>query len=755
MNRLWASLAVLTLFFSAGLRLDSPLALASGGLTWQDGSGHVEGVSGYATETDDVTISPSHLNLDALSGSISVHTVTRIIDNQPIPPNCEPNQSESHPGVQEWSFARVLPGQSAYGGGEGHSVPASGTWDEISKGCQGSFNDSTDTVQLTIPASAFANLGWGCYQTAGGNSGLYLDGQNANGTVATLTVRDAAHPDFECAATTDTDNDGVVDQWDNCPTDSNADQADADTDGTGDVCDSDSDSDGDGIPDDIDNCPSDVNPDQEDSNGDGVGDACELGVTAHADWKMPPQTIDSDKDGVLDHYLANGEQSAPVSSDGKYRVVLNGCKSEGPIVKYFWVVDGGVPEKTGACTFPTRMTEGDHDVLLTVRSADAHESSDHVIIHVKNFLVLGLGDSYGSGEGNPRKPAKWGRLDFMSYGPIFGFVPKPSQNAVWDNQPCHRSAFSGQALAAVALEKEDPRSSVTFVHLACSGATVFKGILGPYLDPPGGRTDAQTRQQRPQVIRARQIANGEKYDDIILSIGGNDIGFAPIVKACATFNNCALKRSGNPQATLHEQTEGKLANIPTLYRRVAGCLSEVAQPCQLQSGASVPNLGAEPSSVFVTEYPDSTTNDNGATCLSFLPLGTGVTWNESLWVGSVVLNGTAGTTYDFSKTDLNGHAIGEDVTLQVTSDGLDSGMYSSAHDSGWNYVSGISGDFKGHGYCAHDHWVRRITESVGLQADVNGTAHPNHAGHQAYGDEIFKTMLVSVDIPVDPPTPVP
>ena len=115
---------------------------------------------------------------------------------------------------------------------------------------------------------------------------------------------------------TDADADAIAGAADNCPLIANANQADADSDGAGDVCDACAgfddnadadeddtadgcdtctDTDGDGAGDPgyaantcaTDNCPNDANADQADTDNDGVGDVCD-------------NCVDSDNDGAGD-----------------------------------------------------------------------------------------------------------------------------------------------------------------------------------------------------------------------------------------------------------------------------------------------------------------------------------------------------------------------------------------------------------------------------------------------------------------------
>ncbi len=101
----------------------------------------------------------------------------------------------------------------------------------------------------------------------------------------------------------DGDSDGVGDLCDNCPGSANTDQLDLDGDGTGDVCDvcpddTDNDSDGDGFCLESDNCPGTENPSQSDLDLDGLGDVCD-GCPNDADNDLDGDGTCGDVDNCL------------------------------------------------------------------------------------------------------------------------------------------------------------------------------------------------------------------------------------------------------------------------------------------------------------------------------------------------------------------------------------------------------------------------------------------------------------------------
>jgi len=153
-----------------------------------------------------------------------------------------------------------------------------------------------------LPAAPDGALYARVCSTAGGPS----CGQNGAGTVvvsAPLFVNWSAYrvaAGQPLDASCDFDGDAVGCAADNCWTDANPGQANADGDVYGDVCDAwpgdpENDEDGDAIPAPLDLCPLIVDLSNADSDGDGVGDACDLCRTL-----ADPAQLDADRDGIGD-----------------------------------------------------------------------------------------------------------------------------------------------------------------------------------------------------------------------------------------------------------------------------------------------------------------------------------------------------------------------------------------------------------------------------------------------------------------------
>jgi hypothetical protein len=148
----------------------------------------------------------------------------------------------------------------------------------------------------------------------------------------------------------DADNDGILNESDNCPLVWNTSQADMDKDGIGDVCD---DSDGDGVPDSIDNCMY-----SGDFDGDGFGDACDL---------------DNDNDGICDK--GSNLFSDPSEPPGGCPTRADNC----PRVKNASQIDSDNDGYGDACdTCPAAPNTGDTDNDGIDNACDLDDDNDGV-----------------------------------------------------------------------------------------------------------------------------------------------------------------------------------------------------------------------------------------------------------------------------------------------------------------------------------------------------------------------------------------
>jgi len=330
------------------------------------------------------------------------------------------------------------------------------------------------------------------------------------------------------------------------------------------------------------------------------------------------------------------------------------------------------------------------------------------VSEASGLVVVSIGDSVASGEGNPviptsDEPAMWDD------------VPSDSPPYDVDGKQCHRSSLAGPALAAAELMQTD---DVTFIHLACSGGTISDLI--------------------DQLWIARSLL--PRIDVLIMSGGANDIagGFGNVITSCIDPRPSAACSSNQD---FIDELDSSFAGLPDKYDD----LDRAIRCMKLVNGQELPDErcsgeGRLPRLVVITEYFDPTRGRNGDFPGQLL---------STTCVGHTVAPVEWAFLYDHMVVPLN-----EAVATAAT-----------AHD--WVLVTGIADAFREHGYCASvglgaklgDSWVVKIPESVNTQSDldnvkfpicfaqdsgcdgdISGTGHPNFSGQEVYRDGILAAL---------------
>ena len=183
------------------------------------------------------------------------------------------------------------------------------------------------------------------------------------------------------------------------------------------------------------------------------------------------------------------------------------------------------------------LQEGEFTVTLTV---EGHYGEGQTAVNsfarkikVIDMLIVSIGDSYASGEGNPEKVLNIGSDEFQVFWADDGAMSDGStlvSRISLDHIRSHRSTLAGPAQAALAIEEAQPNSSVTFISTAASGATVSEGLLGTYegLDE---YKDFNLPPMDAQIDQIKNLVGDRTIDYLFISIGGNDIGFSNIIKS--------------------------------------------------------------------------------------------------------------------------------------------------------------------------------------------------------------------------------
>ncbi len=495
--------------------------------------------------------------------------------------------------------------------------------------------------------------------------------------------------------------------------------------------------------------------------------------TVALDWSMPDMIgPDPDGDGIVDLSPPSSPPGTPpgigsYATPSSWNVTLDACGST-PAPTYSWAVTGrpAIPSGTECSVEIQVPTQGTFHATVTANYGNGAKTLSKDIT-VKNYLVVSMGDSIASGEGNPDVVADWTTdvakvplLDVCFAYQIDPFNPSQSHcdsrsfvSALpkWETQSCHRSAKSGPALAALALERSDPHSSVTFLSEACSGAAILEpkggapgngGLLDPYVGEealPSGNTWAP---QLAAIARALCPASANvptnsvqgwtnpvksqcrQIDALLLTAGGNDAGFGAAAVDCAVpGTDCSTNASFTQAIT--KQVAVVPNNLTTLNTSI-------------RNGLNV-------KSVYVTEYPDPTHDETGKLCSSIrFPHAIDDIVNQTPGYfkrefEKLVVNIEGLLGNDEHDAVIPGDAVKwlHDKLLEP----LNSDMATAASANHWIPVTGIASDFQTHGYCSKNTWIVQYPDSVHNQLNSDGTLHPNAMGHADYEMHLFNALV--------------
>jgi hypothetical protein len=340
---------------------------------------------------------------------------------------------------------------------------------------------------------------------------------------------------------------------------------------------------------------------------------------------------------------------------------------------------------------------------------------------VRDLLIAGLGDSFASGEGNPNLPVAFSETRrFRNLFPVRQ-QNDASGNAQWTDELCHRSLYGQQLRTALQIAVENPQTSVTFLDLSCSGASITDGILGPqtYVERiassdrntslvgrpiSGGERDSQLYRLVRELCRdTPDMRRGLPYcpekafrrplDFLLLSVGGNDIGFANIVAWASLRDTVSTSIAGFLGATVSDEEFSRRMRdvLPTSYAKLAAALEATVPVTSAADGVF------DPSRIILSAYPDLVTNEAGEICEAAPSEGDGedrFAANQSLDMFSSWLTARASRLA----------AVRAQFAL------LHKRMRDLAGDHGWSFAGRVYADrmFEGHGFCARN--LRRVDD---------------------------------------------
>jgi hypothetical protein len=172
---------------------------------------------------------------------------------------------------------------------------------------------------------------------------------------------------------------------------------------------------------------------------------------------------------------------------------------------------------------------------------DARLTQIDSFIMPRALNIAVVGDSYASGEGAPNRPSP-----------------------PWLDQNAHRSRLGGEFAALQTFKARNPGLDIRCddgLYVACSGAGIREIVDLPF--NPNFCDRADNSQDSAQLTQLVRLFEGNKYegklDALVISVGGNNVGFAEAVKSAF----------GGQLADNIGPLTRNLPRLDTLYRAMA------------------------------------------------------------------------------------------------------------------------------------------------------------------------------------------
>ena len=374
---------------------------------------------------------------------------------------------------------------------------------------------------------------------------------------------------------------------------------------------------------------------------------------------------------------------------------------------------------------------GTYTVTVYRMSGATVNETKTATLTVEDYLVVSIGDSAASGEGNPDVPGApasffhhhWWKYIIPLYNvyelseeainageTILGanepqlaragdFEIDMDPEPVWLEKEAHRSLRSGHAYAAQLLEDLQKGTVITFLPFSRSGSEIPFGLIGP-------RTSGSTiidlwAGSLGQIDEVKNTIGTRRIHALLIYIGVNDIGVASTLKNLVEGDAPILGQGDPTQAREDAMAVAlkKLEDLPQRFDDLAALLA-------------VLNVGQ----VYLTEYPTGLFDDvNGISA-----------------PGCEVFSGPM---LNLSRRDAE--------LVQFLASQLNTVLAAVAAKYHWIYVAGIDQRLRRSGYCTSFDRRAFVTcvESLLMQGDTEGTIHPNFRGHKAIGEVIAASVL--------------